>query len=370
MPGTLLFILLLATSPRSPVIASDEPFDVHLHLSTVSRYDAVKDIARHGTRSPTEKRMRELDRLGDSLRALVENADKNKCSETIPAWFYDWRSPWEGKPKGGELLIQGEEEHYTIALRVRERFAELFSDEYHPDVPRASASAVAFGMGLFKNKGAFGEEGYRAFGMGLLSFLESQEPAVEKMKEPFFDEIANSLSSRYGLNFTRQHVSSLWLLCQQVELLEWTDDIELFVLKGLGNSVNYDMGVPLLNDVFESMESAIKANEEAQPSGSFEKARLWFAHAETLVPFSCLLGLFLEDPDFAKAQRKEPLQLPPKPPQRRTWKGSTVAPFAGNLMLVLHSCPDNASSNYFVQALHNEHPLPILVKDQFRIALP
>lgn len=29
-------------------------------------------------------------------------------------------------------------------------------------------------------------------------------------------------------------------------------------------------------------------------SGTYEKARLLFAHAETLVPFSCLLGLFLE----------------------------------------------------------------------------
>lgn len=33
---------------------------------------------------------------------------------------------------------------------------------------------------------------------------------------------------------------------------------------------------------------------EALPSGSYEKARLRFAHAETVVPFSCLLGLFLQ----------------------------------------------------------------------------
>ena len=33
---------------------------------------------------------------------------------------------------------------------------------------------------------------------------------------------------------------------------------------------------------------------ENLPPGSYEKARLRFAHAETVVPFSCLLGLFLE----------------------------------------------------------------------------
>jgi len=36
------------------------------------------------------------------------------------------------------------------------------------------------------------------------------------------------------------------------------------------------------------------ASIERHASGSFEKARLRFAHAETIVPFSCLLGLFLE----------------------------------------------------------------------------
>lgn len=33
---------------------------------------------------------------------------------------------------------------------------------------------------------------------------------------------------------------------------------------------------------------------EKLPAGSYEKARLRFAHAETVVPFSCLLGLFHE----------------------------------------------------------------------------
>lgn len=34
---------------------------------------------------------------------------------------------------------------------------------------------------------------------------------------------------------------------------------------------------------------------ENQVPGTYEKARLRFSHAETLIPFTCLLGLFLED---------------------------------------------------------------------------
>lgn len=47
-------------------------------------------------------------------------------------------------------------------------------------------------------------------------FRKSQEPAVDKLKEPILDEITSALVGRYGLNFTRQVTSSLWFLCKQV----------------------------------------------------------------------------------------------------------------------------------------------------------
>jgi hypothetical protein len=76
----------------------------------------------------------------------------------------------------------------------------------------------------------------------------------------------------------------------------------------------------------------------------------------------CLLVCFLLT-EFDKIQKEKPLELPPKPPQKRKWRGSTVAPFAGNNMLVLYSCPapDKARSKHFVQVLHNEHPIPMPV---------
>ncbi|OIT06553.1 putative 1-deoxy-d-xylulose-5-phosphate synthase, chloroplastic [Nicotiana attenuata] len=92
---------------------------------------------------------------------------------------------------------------------------------------------------------------------------------------------------------------------------------------------------------------------------NYEKARLRFAHAETLLPFSCLLGLFLEESEFELIQREETLQFPHKPPAKRNWWGSIVTPFAGNNMLVLYSCVSNNSSKYFVKVLHNERPIPI-----------
>ncbi|CAL8162005.1 unnamed protein product [Prunus armeniaca] len=382
MASVLLVLLSLLIHSN----AVEEAFDVRQHLSTVSRYSVVKDIAdgsfvpskipdgcfpihlnlgaRHGTRSPTKKRIKELDNLAAHLEVLLREAEEQNLSlEKLPGWLKGWKSPWKGKLKD------------VYAIKATQ-------------VPRASASAVAFGMGLFSRKGSLGPGRHRAFAVtsefrasdtmlrfhdccqNYKAFKKSQEPAVDKLKEPVYDEITSAVRRRYRLNFTRHDTTSLWFLCkQEASLLNIVDQAcALFSpSEGYGKSINYRMGVPLLEDVVQSMEQGIEAEEVKHAPGSYEKARLRFAHAETVVPFSCLLGLFLDIiwcyvlyiSEFQKIQREQSLQLPPKPPHKRNWRGNTVAPFGGNNMLVLYSCPANTSNKHFVQVLHNEHPIPM-----------
>ncbi|CAN8300009.1 unnamed protein product [Cochlearia groenlandica] len=235
----------------------------------------------------------------------------------------------------------------------------MFRHKHKKKIPRASASAVAFGMGLFSEKGNLGPGRNRAFAVtsenrasdtklrffeccqNYKSYRKAKRPDVDNLKEPVLSEITASLAKRYDINFTKQDISSLWFLCKQeasllnvtnqsceiftpseVALLEWTDDLEVFILKGYGNSLNYKMGVPLLEDVLHSMKEAIKAREESRPPGSYEK-------------------------------KEKPLELPPQPPKTRDFKGSTMAPFGGNNMLVLYSFPVDSLPKYYVHVLHN-----------------
>ncbi|XXG43987.1 hypothetical protein AAC387_Pa01g3895 [Persea americana] len=112
-----------------------------------------------------------------------------------------------GKRKVGRELISREVELYHLGVRTRERFLKLFDGEYHPDtftikatqVPCSSASAVAFGIGLFSGKGSL-RQGRHAFAF------------------------SSAFITRYQLNFTRQDVDSLWFLCkEEASLLDIID---------------------------------------------------------------------------------------------------------------------------------------------------
>ena len=72
--------------------------------------------------------------------------------------------------------------------------------------------------------------------------------------------------------------------------------------------------------------------------------------------------------EFEKLEREETMEVPPKPPQKRNWRGGDVAPFGGNNALVLYHCPlNNATTKYFVQVLHNEQPMPMAVRFFFHL---
>ncbi|EFJ13138.1 hypothetical protein SELMODRAFT_182070 [Selaginella moellendorffii] len=395
-------------------------FDVREHLSSSTRYEVSRDlgsklftedpsppegcvpihlnlVARHGTRAPTKKRLKQLEELEVRLSELAKSMKSGEFF--LPS---GWEAAWRGKFVGGELTIPGEEEMFRLGQRIRERFPEIFSGDYHPkispilttQVHRSAQSAVAFGMGLFSNKGSLGDGKHRAFSVisdnktndihlrfhdCCQNYKESKavrRPAVAKLQKKVYAQVSAAATKRYKLPFTNDDISSLWFLCKQeasvleittqacklflpeeVRLLEWADDVELHHLKGYGDSINYKMGISLLSNVKEAIVSAMEESARDSTDAKFlEKAKLRFAHAETVLPFACLLGLFLDGADVKVVQEEKSVAIPPKPPLPRLWRGSLVAPFGGNTMLVLYKC-SNQSPAFRVQAFHNEHPM-------------
>ena len=83
------------------------------------------------------------------LEVLLREAEEQNLSlEKLPGWLKGWKSPWKGKLKSGELIIQGEDELYDLGIRTRARFPNLFNDDYHPDVYAVKATQVSFVLGF------------------------------------------------------------------------------------------------------------------------------------------------------------------------------------------------------------------------------
>lgn len=568
------FVLQLEFLQLSMAESDEGQFQVQNHLSSTTRYeDSVNFyggrgelpeppkgcvpihlnlVARHGTRSPTKRRIVELNRLGKKLRSEAARlspppsaeeieetetiSDVSKKTETvlkekggngrsvIPSWMRGYRSPWEGREMGGELIPSGENELFNLGVRFREKFPTIFDEEYHhstypiyaTQVPRASASAVGFGLGLFHGSGSLGDGRHRSFSVitdtkahdthlyfhnncqNYRSNKKKSEPFVDRHLASIHSSLVPKLKERFGLNFSTEEIGSIWLLCKQeaaifgetkkacglfkneeIELLEWADDVAIHYLKGYGNSLNYRMGVPLLEDVLGAMDAAKgqverrerereEREERVRRSGDgkaakggsgeglgevleegkgekregfvqkevgggeddeeevvanmdpFQKARLRFAHAETVIPFSCLLGLFQENievegekketilssvskllglkekhgdkekekkdkDNLTEEEKKEgeraenlsfleklnlelALPAPPKPPNSRAWRGSDVAPYAANTALILYHCKEGergegggkeGDDKFRVLVLHNERPVKL-----------
>lgn len=74
---------------------------------------------------------------------LKDAAEQKKSLQKVPTWFHGWKSPWKGKVKGGELMRIGEDELYDLGIRIREKFSDLFNDNYHPDVYPIKATQVS-----------------------------------------------------------------------------------------------------------------------------------------------------------------------------------------------------------------------------------
>lgn len=84
-----------------------------------------------------------MDDLAKRIEVLLQDAKERELDlQKVPAWLWGWKSPWKGRFKGGELIREGEEELYNLAIRIRDKFPQLFNEDYHPDVYPIKATQV------------------------------------------------------------------------------------------------------------------------------------------------------------------------------------------------------------------------------------
>ena len=80
------------------------------------------------------------------------------------------------------------------------------------------------------------------------------------------------------------------LQIQDKALLEWLDDVTLWLRKGPSTCIASHMALPLVQHVRAELSAACQRAQQDTPGGP--SLSLAFAHAETLIPLASMLGLF------------------------------------------------------------------------------
>uniref|UniRef100_A0A061SFJ5 Multiple inositol polyphosphate phosphatase 1 n=1 Tax=Tetraselmis sp. GSL018 TaxID=582737 RepID=A0A061SFJ5_9CHLO len=414
--------ILCLTLTIGAVACYDEKFVLEGHFSTKTPYNLSKALAnsipirnlpdadgcspsflyltaRHGSRYPTKKKMA----MAESLSALLARSSREA--------FRGWRYLFSGqKHLAGQLHATGAGEMAALGARFAARFPALFEPPRghgspHASTellvrstqkPRCSASAVSFMEGAtgapfsITMDPLLSDNLLRFFDTcpAYEAFKERAESCLAPLKQQVWGSMAGSVTRRLGLEgreATGGDVEALWALCQQEAmagrrdgacglftadealLLEWLQDVEELEEKAYGTCLSYQMALPLLRDAQSELRT------HAAGDGAPRRAVLNFAHAETVIPLSSLLGLFGSpgacDPHSCgsgsaaggECHRAGWSPGLPRPPAERQFRGSVAAPYGANVAHVLYECPSQGPgrAQHLVRTLYNEHVVPL-----------
>ena len=394
----------LGASPKLVQVQSPGPTP-----DPTCRQVALNFLARHGARNPTGSGVAAYESLAAQMTCPLCLEQVHSGAKT---WLSVWKPPLGPEsPWIGQLDGVGIEEHFGLGETSVDVWGPLLPGSREAYVPslwvvqdtvvaRTSQSGSAFMQGVFSRVGSEEEEAQNGL-PPVASYSNSGSEAVElrffaecdayqskvknnpaaveevrkweaEMVPRVGGKIADALELDSGSSLRAALVANdsglvgdVWQACQyalalrnesstwcslldqeSVLDLEFGADLYAYYVTSYGNTLNYHIASPLLVDFVAVMNASIEAEQAG--TGYAPKAKLRFAHAETVMPFAALLGLQASDSpltaDMSAEQRAN----------REFWT-SRISPFAANIALILSEC----GGEYVVDLWVNHQPVDI-----------
>lgn len=114
---------------------------------------------------------------------------------------------------------------------------------------------------------------------------------------------------------------------EDIETLEYYDDVIMYYSGSYGNEVSYKTNCPLVADMISSLKS-IERNKLNLPYGTFR-----FTHITTMVALQSILGMYKPSLPLTAQNFAEQVN--------RSFRVSRNVPMSANLALVLYRCESN-----------------------------
>lgn len=349
-------------------------FPLHLNL-----------IARHGNRNPGDGDIEEFIRIEQTVKAY--------SSKIRYDWMKKFTNPVPIEDEG-KLVLGGQNEHYNLAKRFSKAFPELFKQSYNSDIyfmratqeQRAMMSGDTFAYGLFERKGQVGQDFYEPHFIlsdsedrdNILKYYDNCELYTRLVDENetakieadlYLERILPAIAYRLtpivtidgSWNITGDDVLAFHALCQtqaaifsnskefctlfterEILNLEYWEDLDDYYGKSYAYPINYQMTIPLIQDVIYSMVAASQGETR-------QKTNLRFAHSSTVVPLAAVFGLYKDGQDLRHDSPQDFID-------NRKFRTSNISTMGTNFAFVLYECGED---DYQVKVLQNEKEMVI-----------
>jgi len=333
-------------------------------------------VVRHGTRYPSVKAIKLMTQTLPELRDRIVKSGQ-VCPEDLRL-LQDWRVDLDVSQEK-QLHSEGEREMVLLGHRWRLRLPALLS-AYSESLfrlrstltQRAQASGHSFVTGVWPavprgdivwQEPAIGHDPlirfYKLCQAWIKDVKKNKEANIEKLnleQSQRMAEMLSSLEAVLGVEVSLEEADIMYLMCnfdlawdpaspspwcrvftdQQLQLMEYREDLEYFWIDGPGFDITGDQACVLFSDVLTTFQNIAAGHQK--PSGSF-----YFTHSGTLLKLLAFLNVFTDE-DKMKSDNFEQME-------GRKWKTSQIGPFGGNIAFVLQKCQ---GSEYKIGLFVNE----------------
>nr|XP_020459214.1 multiple inositol polyphosphate phosphatase 1-like isoform X2 [Monopterus albus] len=353
-------------------------------------------IIRHGTRYPTVKNVKKMQKLYGLVKSSA-SGQESWLREIQTQW-----TMWYTEDMDGRLVQKGVNDHRHLAVRLSKLFPSLISEEklrgglfkfITSSKHRCVNSTLSFKAGLTELWAIKDKQFDHEVNDALMRFFEKctrfvqevdnnpsattevdlfkegpemrrvQEKIADRLRVPYnnvTDDMAEAAFYMCAYEFAIKTVNSPWCrLFDEVDaqVMEYANDLKQYWKRGYGHDINSKSSCILFHDVFSRLDKAASENKSGQQVT--EAVTVQVGHAETLLPLLTLLGFFNDSQALTSTNYATQSQ--------RSFRTSHMLPYAANLLMVLYDC---GGDELRLQPLLNEKPVTFPGLTDQQVSMP
>ncbi|XP_046406348.1 multiple inositol polyphosphate phosphatase 1-like [Ischnura elegans] len=367
----------------------------YLHFATKTAYEFVfqeKDpeeipgcepaqvwmLARHGTRNPSKDELGLLQELNPLRDEILRNHEARRNGELCYPDKENLKK-WQlktGKTMASTLATQGKTDMALLGSRMRMNFPSLFREGYredryvfrHTQKERTRESAEIFAKSIFghdkvkpegvKNDGLIKSYSNCTTWEELMDKKETFKEVELFEESVYMQSLIKNVSRRLGFkyNLTLEKIDAMYDMCrydkswnlneisawcacfskEELQVLEYRQDLRYYIEAGYGNDINIKLGCPLVKDFvdkFRALNKDLEENQSTTGEGNHQpRGIFYFTHSKALLMLLARLGIRQDEQKLTHEDYRAK-------GRDREWKTSLMTPFSANLVVVFYNCP-------------------------------